>query len=164
MGSPTQHTPTARMSCYPSAHGHTPSYRSLSGSAAPIYPSALGARDSDFGTGSGLGRSGLSGLSSDIDREFSSLTSSMRTDPLSKYSAPATQSSSSYQVSSYSSKQTSSSMDGGVPRVQSSSDSTYRSTKIGDSGIPHSSYSHSTSSFDSDRPYGNRCHNFSYNI
>ena len=34
------------MSRYPSAYGHTPSYRSLGG--MPAYPSALGARDSDL--------------------------------------------------------------------------------------------------------------------
>ena len=34
------------MSRYPSAYGHTPSYRSVGG--MPAYPSALGARDSDL--------------------------------------------------------------------------------------------------------------------
>merc|ERR1711937_153391 len=162
---PSTHAP--RMSRYPSAHGHTPSYRSLSGmsSTSPTYPSALGARDSDFGTGLGRsGLSGLSGLSSDIDREFSSLTSSLKSDPLLKYGSGPSGSSTSYQASSYSSKQTSSSTDGGVPHVKTSHDSTYKSTRTGDSGIPHSSYSHSSSSFDSDRPYGNRHSNFSYNI
>ena len=34
------------MSRYPSAYGHTPSYRSVG--SMPVYPSALGARDSDL--------------------------------------------------------------------------------------------------------------------
>merc|ERR1712198_383681 len=126
-----KHARKHRMSRYPSAHGHTPSYRSLSGmsSTSPTYPSALGARDSDFGTG--LGRSGLSGLSSDIDREFSSLTSSLKSDPLLKYGSGPSGSSTSYQASSYSSKQTSSSTDGGVPHVKTSHDSTYKSIRTG---------------------------------
>merc|ERR1712198_169946 len=134
----------------PSPHTHTHARKHR----MSRYPSALGARDSDFGTG--LGRSGLSGLSSDIDREFSSPTSSLKSDPLLKYGSGPSGSSTSYQASSYSSKQTSSSTDGGVPHVKTSHDSTYKSTRTGDSGIPHTSYSHSSSSFDSDRPYGNR--------
>jgi hypothetical protein len=35
-----------KMSRYPSAHGHTPSYRSLG--SMPVYPSALGPRDYEF--------------------------------------------------------------------------------------------------------------------
>merc|ERR1712063_77533 len=146
--------PTVRMSRYPSAHGHTPSYRSVG--SMPTYPSALGARDTtDLGLGLGS-RSGA-GLSAAMDREFSSLTSSLNTDPLLKYSDPLAKSTgaTSYQASSYSSKQTSSSADGGVPHISSTSDSTYRSRAVGDSGIPHTSYSHSSNSFDSDRPYGN---------
>merc|ERR1712071_419843 len=138
-------SPTARMSRYPSAHGHTPSYRSVG--SMPTYPSALGARDTwDLGLGLGLGSRSGAGLSAAMDREFSSLTSSLNTDPLLKYSDPLAKSTgaSSYQASSYSSKQTSSSADGGVPHISSSS--------------------HSSNTFDSDRPYGNRSHNFSYNI
>ena len=47
---------------------------------------------------------------------------------------------------------------------ESHHDSTYRSTRVGDSGIPHTSYGHSSSSYDSDRPYKNAVSNFSYNI
>ena len=47
---------------------------------------------------------------------------------------------------------------------ESHHDSTYRSTRVGDSGIPHTSYGHSSSSYDSDRPYKNTVSNFSYNI
>merc|ERR1712198_342710 len=148
---------TYRMSRYPSAYGHTPSYRSVGG--MPAYPSALGTRDSDLSFKS-------SALSSDIDREFSALKSSMTSDPLLKYD-PLTKSSgskSSYQSSSYSSSEVRSSNDGGMPHRSSHSDSTYKSVRTGDSGIPHTSYSHSSSSFDSDRPYGNRVSSFSYNI
>merc|ERR1712055_849779 len=110
----------------------------------PAYPSALGTRDSDLSFRTGL--SSATGLSSDIDREFSSLKSSMRTDsllsdPVVKYDPLAKQAS----ATSY-------------------HDSTQRTTRTGDSGIPHTSYSHNSSSFDSDRPYGNRVSNFSYNI
>ena len=35
-----------QMSRYPSAHGHTPSYRSVG--SMPVYPSALGPRDLEF--------------------------------------------------------------------------------------------------------------------
>merc|ERR1712180_48521 len=149
-----------RMSRYPSAHGHTPSYRSVGSMPSSTYPSALGSRS---------GLSAGSGLSSDIDREFSSLKSSIKadtllSDPLLKYD-PLTKSgsSSSYQASSYSSKEVRSS-DGGVPHRSSHSDSTYKSVRTGDSGIPHTSYSHSSSSYDTDRPYGNRVSSFSYNI
>ena len=36
--------------------------------------------------------------------------------------------------------------------------------RTGAAGIPHTSYSHNTSSFDSDRPYRNNVSSFSYNI
>merc|ERR1712212_752179 len=92
-------------SSYPSAHGHTPSYRSA---ASTVYPSALGADAGGFS-------SGLSSRSTLSHRERHH-------------------------------------------------DSTYRSTRVGDSGIPHTSYCHSSSSYDSDRPYKNAVSNFSYNI
>merc|ERR1712212_361990 len=117
-----------RMSRYPSAHGHTPSYRSVG--SMPAYPSALGTRDSDL--------SFRTGLSSDIDREFSSLKSSMRTDsllsdPVLKYDPLAKQASAtSYKSSTFS--ETSSSSNGGVPHRTSHHDSTQRTTRTGDSG------------------------------
>jgi len=157
------------MSKYPSAYGHTPSYRSVGSMPSAVYPSALGARDSDlsFRT-SGLG----SGLSASIDREFSAMKSSMDADsllsrssllPSSSLTAPSG-SSTAYKSSSYSSSEVRSSNDGGIPHRTSNSESTYKSTATGASGIPHTSYSHSASSFDSDRPLGGRSSHFSYNI
>merc|ERR1712130_389551 len=71
-------------------------------------------------------------------------------------------SSSTYRAEKYSSSV--SSANGGLPHRESHHDSTYRSTRVGDSGIPHTSYNHSSSSYDSDRPYKNAVSNFSYNI
>merc|ERR1712012_1294564 len=186
----------AIMSRYPSAYGHTPTYRSV---ASTVYPSALGrdpldvpaslsglgARstldrefdrsferdfssrrefekdfsrlDSDLNFSSGLGaRSTLSDLEHDL--KFSSLASRARS-PL---SASHSGSSSTYKAEKYSSS--TSSTNGGLPHRESHHDSTYRSTRVGDSGIPHTSYGHSSSSYDSDRPYKNAVSNFSYNI
>merc|ERR1712130_879511 len=97
----------------------------------------------------------------EMDRDFTTGTrSSLATDPLMKYSSSSMisplggaankseSSSSSYQSKSYS----------------SSSDSVSRSTRTGPSNIPHTSYSHTSSSFDSDRPYRNNVSSFSYNI
>merc|ERR1711872_589720 len=82
----------------------------------------------------------------EMDRDFTTGTrSSLATDPLMKYSS-------------------SSSVDGGLPHYSSSSDSVYKSTRTGPSNVPHTSYSHSSSSFDSDRPYRNNVSSFSYNI
>ena len=39
-----------------------------------------------------------------------------------------------------------------------------RSTATGTSGIPHSSYAHSSQNYNSDNPYGNRTSSYSYNI
>jgi len=163
------------MSKYPSAYGHTPSYRSVgSMPGSSVYPSALGARDSDLSfRSSALGASSLgstlgsSGLSSDMDREFSSMKASMKADSLLANPlglSTKTGGSSAYQSSSYSSKEVRSSADGGIPHRSTHSDSTYKSTATGNSGIPHTSYSSSSNSFDSDRPYGNRNSHFSYNI
>eukprot|EP00092_Neocalanus_flemingeri_P005525 GFUD01005955.1.p1 GENE.GFUD01005955.1~~GFUD01005955.1.p1 ORF type:complete len:163 (-),score=56.84 GFUD01005955.1:288-776(-) len=162
------------MSRYPSAHGHTPGYRSMT-STTSTYPSALdGSRrvDMDLGLTGGLGlggRTSSSLLGSNIDRELSSLSSSLSTDPLLKYNSPlATTGSSraaesSYQAKSYSSS-TSQSSDGGRPHMSSQSDTTYKSVRTGPSSIPHTSYSHNTSSTDTDRPYKNNTSSFSYNI
>merc|ERR1712177_37626 len=77
------------MSRYPSAYGHTPSYRSA------VYPSALGREREPVGLSSGL-RSTLS----DMDREFSHLPSVGS----SLLSTPThSQSSSSYKAENYSS-------------------------------------------------------------
>merc|ERR1711962_1224207 len=63
-------------SSYPSAHGHTPSYRSA---ASTVYPSALGSDTGSFSSG----LSSCSTLSTDLDRDMarhvnSSLSTSMR--------------------------------------------------------------------------------------
>merc|ERR1712107_905145 len=163
-------------SSYPSAHGHTPSYRSA---ASTVYPSALGSdklwpqAEKDFHTTfhfpqTGSFSSGLSSrstLSTDLDRDMarhvnSSLSTSTRS-PLNTTTHSG--SSSSYKTEKYSSSSVSST-NGGLPHRESHHDSTYRSTRVGDSGIPHTSYAHTTSSFDSDRPYKNAVSNFSYNI
>merc|ERR1711963_719363 len=117
-------------SSYPSAHGHTPSYRSA---ASTVYPSALGSDTGSFSSGLSS-RSTLSDLDRDMARHVNS--------------------SSSYKTEKYSSSSVSST-NGGLPHRESHHDSTYRSTRVGDSGIPHTSYAHTTSSFDSDRPYKN---------
>ena len=51
------------MSRYPSAHGHTPSYKSVGAGAG--YPSALGSTTA--------GSSSLTGLTSDLDREMGAM-------------------------------------------------------------------------------------------
>merc|ERR1712079_222376 len=129
-------------SSYPSAHGHTPSYRSA---ASTVYPSALG---SDTGSFS----SGLSSRStlSDLDRDMARHVNTSMRSPLN--TATHSGSSSSYKTEKYSSSSVSST-NGGLPHRESHHDSTYRSTRVGDSGIPHTSYAHTSSSFDSDRPY-----------
>merc|ERR1712142_583504 len=147
------------MSRYPSAYGHTPGYRSMTAST-PNYPSAL---DRGMDLSSGLGGRTSSSL---MDSSLSSLAS----DPLMRHSTALSPSGSSrsaessYQSKSYSSSTVQSSSDGGRPHHSSLSDSTYKSTRTGASGIPHTSYSHTSSSFDSDRPYRNNVSSFSYNI
>merc|ERR1712098_51025 len=166
------------MSRYPSAYGHTPSYKSV-GSG---YPSALSSSSSVLDSGSSRMRNmemdmdrEMGAMRREMDRDFSTGTrTSLATDPLMKYSSSSMlsplggaankseSSSSSYQSKSYSA--TSSSVDGGLPHYSSSSDSVSRSTRTGPSNIPHTSYSHTSSSFDSDRPYRNNVSSFSYNI
>merc|ERR1711936_1427101 len=114
-------------SSYPSAHGHTPSYRSA---ASTVYPSALGA---------------------DVGGSSSSSLASTTRSPLASTGSSA--SSSTYKTEKYTSSV--SSTNAGLPHRESHHDSTYRSTRVGDSGIPHTSYGHSSSSYDSDRPYKN---------
>merc|ERR1712109_441184 len=141
-------------SSYPSAHGHTPSYRSA---ASTVYPSALGSDTGSFSSGLSS-RSALSDLDRDITRH---VNSSMRS-PINTTTNSGS-SSSSYKTEKYSSSSVSSA-NGGLPHRESHHDSTYKSTRVGDSGIPHTSYAHTSSSFDSDRPYKNAVSNFSYNI
>merc|ERR1712168_234126 len=93
---------------------------------------------------------------------------SLFSDPLVKYDLfdpyAKTTSHSSMKSSSYRSEEVMSSANGGVPHRTAYTESSSRTTNIGNSGIPHSSYSHSTSSYDSDRPYGNRVSSYSYHI
>merc|ERR1711976_877373 len=102
----------------------------------------------------------------EMDRDFHSVSMSdtLRHSGMSSTMSPKMESnsSSSYESKSYSSS--SSQVDGGVPRHTSHSDSVYKSTRTGPTNIPHTSYSHSSSSFDSDRPYRNNVSSFSYNI
>merc|ERR1712156_964400 len=107
-------------SSYPSAHGHTPSYRSA---ASTIYPSALGSDTGSFSSGLSS-RSILSDLDRDMARHVnSSLSTSMRS-PLNTTTHSG--SSSSYKTEMYSSSSVSSA-NGGLPHRESHHDSTYRS-------------------------------------
>merc|ERR1712110_623659 len=112
--------------------------------------------DSDISFGSGvIARSPLSDLEHDL--KFSSLVPSTRS-PLNTAGHSASSSKTEKCSSSVSST------NGSWPHRESHHETTYRSTRMGDSGIPHSSYAHSSSSYDSERPYKNAVSNFSYNI
>merc|ERR1719382_315611 len=93
----------------------------------------------------------------EMDRDFGGALStgaSLSHSPLGSSSRPGgtEASSTSYQSKSFSSS-SSSSLGGGVPHHTSQSDSVYRSTRTGPGNIPHTSYSHTTASHDSERPY-----------
>merc|ERR1712156_511405 len=99
-------------SSYPSAHGHTPSYRSA---ASTVYPSALGSDTGSFSSGLSS-RSILSDLDRDMARHVnSSLSTSMRS-PLNTTTHSG--SSSSYKTEMYSSSSVSSA-NGGLPHRES---------------------------------------------
>merc|ERR1712158_263820 len=88
-------------SSYPSAHGHTPSYRSA---ASTVYPSALGTDAGGFSSGLSSRRStGLSSMERDMARHLSSTTRS----PLAG-STGFSASSSTYKTEKYSSSVSSS--------------------------------------------------------
>merc|ERR1719489_197514 len=149
---------------YPSAYGHTPSYRSynsLGSSTSTGYdlPSSS-AYKSDLARD--LAREHKTVGFSDTDKFFSDVDRAFDT-PL---TTGGTSSSSSKKVSSYSSSysSTSGSGAGGRPVVEYSTDSSYKSSNTGASGIPHSSYAHTSSSYSSDNPYKNRVSSYSYNI
>merc|ERR1711872_536622 len=140
---------------YPSAFGHTPTYRSY----ASIPDASIG------------------DLSRDLTRELGSLSntagvSAFNRTPTSLLSTDLTlpsvgggsSSSSAAKVQSYSSSYSSTSRDGGRPVTEYSTDSTYKSTTTGPSGIPHTSYGHSSSNYSSENPYKNRVSSYSYNI
>ena len=170
---------------YPSAYGHTPSYRSYTSggmSSVPIdsaYPSALGGGSSSaFGGSSSLssglprsdvfgstafGSAGRSALDSFDMGMMPSSSSGGLGGGLSSYGGNTNSGSrvdSKTTVSNYSSTST----DGGRPKVQYSTDNTFRSTQTGNSGIPHTSYAHNSSSYNSEDPYKNRTSNYSYNL
>lgn len=159
---------------YPSAYGHTPSYRSYLGSSAvdttPRYPSALdtGLGSSGLGSSSlGLGSSSLGssmGLGSTLGTALGRTTAldMLPASDLGLGSGSSKMASSSYSYSAE--KQSSSSLGGGRPVVEYSSDSTYKASKTGPSGIPHTSYAHSSSNYNSEEPWRNRASNYSYNI
>merc|ERR1712004_514186 len=128
-------------SSYPSAHGHTPSYRSA---ASTVYPSALGSDTGSFSSGLSS-RPTLSDLDRDMARHVNSSLSTSTRSPLNTTTNSGS-SSSSYKTEKYSSSSVSST-NGGLPHRESHHDSTYRSTRVGDSGIPHTSYAHTSSSF-----------------
>lgn len=75
-----------------------------------------------------------------------------------------TTSSSSAKVQSYSSSYSSSSRNGARPVTEYSTDSMYKSQATGPSGIPHTSYAHTTSGYSSENPYKNKVSSYSYNI
>merc|ERR1719384_2814328 len=131
---------------YPSAFGHTPTYRSY----ASIPDASIG------------------DLSRDLTRELGSLsntagvsafnrtpTSLLSTDLSLPSVGGGSSSSSAAKVQSYSSSYSSTSRDGGRPVTEYSTDSTYKSTTTGPSGIPHTSYGHSSSNYSSENPYKN---------
>merc|ERR1719153_326741 len=140
---------------YPSAFGHTPTYRSY----ASIPDASIG------------------DLSRDLIRELGSLsntagvsafnrtpTSLLSTDLSLPSVGGGSSSSSAAKVQSYSSSYSSTSRDGGRPVTEYSTDSTYKSTTTGPSGSPHTSYGHSSSNYSSENPYKNRVSSYSYNI
>merc|ERR1719208_283544 len=140
---------------YPSAYGHTPSYRSVSNLPSTTYESP----SSSFT--SGLGRDMARDIKFDIDRELKAFDAPLTTSSGLGGSSSSASKQVSYSSSSYSS---SAAADGKRPVVESSYDSTYRSSQTGPSGVPHSSYAHSSASYSSENPYKNRSSNYSYNI
>merc|ERR1712012_1280135 len=157
MGSSETFSTSSRQggSRYPSAFGHTPTYRSY----ASIPDASIG------------------DLSRDLTRELGSLsntagvsafnrtpTSLLSTDLSLPSVGGGSSSSSAAKVQSYSSSYSSTSRDGGRPVTEYSTDSTYKSTTTGPSGIPHTSYGHSSSGYSSENPYKNRVSSYSYNI
>ena len=119
---------------------------------------------SSTGLGSGSGFSAY-GSGPGYDLSLPQTSSSLLSSDLGTSGLGGTSSSSSAQkVSSYSSSYSSTSKDGGRPVVEYSKDSTYRSTVTGPTGVPKSSYAHSSASYSSEDPYKNRVSNYSYNI
>merc|ERR1739844_4887 len=154
MGSSESFSMSSRQggSRYPSAFGHTPTYRSY----ASIPDASIGdlSRDLTRDLGSLTNTAGISAF----DRTPTTLLTSMPA------IGGSSTSSSAQKVSSYSSSYSSTSRDGGRPKTEYSTDSTYKSTATGASGIPHTSYAHTSSAHSSENPYKNRVSSYSYNI
>merc|ERR1712071_389230 len=158
----SRYSSAAGGSRYPSAYGHTPSYRSYVKGDIGVdasYPSALGSS----GLGSGSRSAALTDFDMNMPLSSSSLGSGLGSG-LTGTGGSSSSMSSSRQVQQSSSSYSSNSADGGRPKVEFNKDSTYRSTATGPSGVPHSSYAHSSQNYNSDNPYGNRTSNYSYNI
>ena len=139
---------------YPSAFGHTPTYRSYAS-----IPDASGGdltRDLTRELGSLSNTTGVSA--------FNRTPTSLLSTDLSLPAVGGSSSSSSHKVASYSSSYSSASRDGGRPITEYSTDSTYKSTTTGPSGVPHTSYGHTSSGYSSENPYKNRVSSYSYNI
>jgi len=149
---------------YPSAYGHTPSYRSVNSLPGASYESSHMTTSPSSTFTSGLGRDIARDVKFDIDREMRAFDAPLTTS--SGLGGATGSSSSSKKVSSYSSSSYSSSStgDGKRPVVESSYDSNYRSSNTGASGVPHTSYASTSSSYSSENPYKNRVSSFSYNI
>merc|ERR1712038_728178 len=148
---------------YPSAYGHTPSYRSYNslGSSSTSYDLPSSSYKSDLARE--LARDHKTTSFAD-DKFFSDVDRTFDTPLMTSSTAGGSGSSSSKKVSSYSSSYSSSSGTGSRPVVEYSTDSSYKSSSTGASGIPHSSYAHTSSSYSSDNPYKNRVSSYSYNI
>jgi hypothetical protein len=135
---------------YPSAFGHTPSYRSY----VKGMDSSLALPSSSVGLGSRVLDAGL-----DYSQPLStSYGYGAGLAPYGSGSHSSTQSKVS--TSSYSSV----SRDGRRPVESYAQDSTYRASATGPSGVPHHSYAHSSSNYSSDQPWKNRSTAYSYNI
>merc|ERR1712073_75391 len=157
MGSSESFSMSSRQggSRYPSAFGHTPTYRSY----ASIPDASIGDLSRDLTRELGA-LSNTAGVSA-FNRTPTSLLS---TDLSLPSVGGGLSSSSAAKVQSYSSSYSSTSRDGGRPVTEYSTDSTYKSTTTGPSGIPHTSYGRSSSNYSSENPYKNRVSSYSYNI
>merc|ERR1712215_352817 len=191
---PTWGVETGNMSRYPSAYGHTPSYRSYTSSTSSGLPSYLASpavsRREYYDLGSSRGRSS-SLLRDEFRKEFAPSAKSLIDDALysdlengfSSFSRKVRERSMfdsdfdhefsllksvipTYEDQSNSrhSKTNHSSIGGGVPHKETHSETTYKSVKTGPSGIPQTSYHHSQDHYDSHNPYKNRHTTYSYNI
>jgi hypothetical protein len=67
-------------------------------------------------------------------------------------------------VQNYSSSYSSSQVNGGVPNVEWSKDSSFRSSTAGTGQSPHVSFASTSSAYSSDQPWKNKNSSFSYNI